>query len=70
MGNYIQSDMTWYVYRRALSSDAWIPAPLQTWGGITEDEALSKFKHEVFTFALAKHKEYEDTNRFDEIIEF
>jgi hypothetical protein len=61
MGNYIQSDMTWYVYRRALSSDAWIPAPLQTWGGITEDEALSKFKHEVFTFALAKHKEYEDT---------
>lgn len=61
MGNYIGTDMTWYVYRRSLSTDAWVPAPLQTWGGISEDDALSQFKHEIFTFALGKHTEYEDT---------
>jgi hypothetical protein len=62
MGNYLGgTDITWLVYRRALSSDEWVQAPLQTWGGITEEDALSQFKHEVYTFALSKHKDYEDT---------
>jgi hypothetical protein len=62
MGNYLGSiDTTWLVYRRALSNDEWIQQSLQAWGGITEEEALCQFKHEVYTFALSKHTDYEDT---------
>ena len=61
MGNYIQSDMTWYIYRRVLSTDEWVSAPLQSWTGISPEDALKQFKHEVYTFALGKHTEYEDT---------
>ena len=61
MGNYLSSDMNWHVYRRALSTDEWTPAALQTWGALSLEDALSQFKHEVFTFALSKHTEYEDT---------
>jgi len=61
MGNLIQTDMTWYIYRRVLSTDEWVYVPLQCWTGITVEEALKQFKHEVYTFALGKHTEYEDT---------
>tara|TARA_B100000780_G_scaffold249372_1_gene195033 strand:+ start:985 stop:1395 length:411 start_codon:yes stop_codon:yes gene_type:complete len=61
MGNYLSSDLNWHVYRRALSTDEWTQAALQTWGALSLEDALSQFKHEVFTFALAKHTEYEDT---------
>lgn len=61
MGNYIYRDISWYVYRRVLSSDSWVQAPLQTWSGKTLEDALALFKHEVYTFALARHTEYEDT---------
>lgn len=61
MGNYLQTDATWYVYRRSLSTDDWIHDPLQSWSGITEKDAHSQFKHEVYSFALARHTEYEDT---------
>lgn len=61
MGNYLQTDDAWYVYRRSLSTDDWIPEPLQTWNKTTKEDALSQFKHEVYTFALAKHREYTDT---------
>jgi hypothetical protein len=61
MGNYLGTDLTWYVYRRSLSTDEWIQTALQSWSGITEEDAISQFKHEVFTFALLKHTEYEDT---------
>ena len=61
MGNVIGTDMTWYIYRRVLSTDEWVYAPLQCWTGIDNEQALKQFKHEVYTFALGKHVEYEDT---------
>jgi len=61
MGNFLETDETWYVYRRALSTDEWIPTALQSWGGVSPEDALSQFKHEVYTYALSKHTEYEDT---------
>ena len=61
MGNYLQGDGSWSVYRRVLSTDEWVNTPLQTWPGIEADEALSRFKHEAYSFALGKHTEYVDT---------
>lgn len=61
MGNYLTNDSNWHIYRRALSTDEWVNVPLQKWPGIEPDEALSRFKHEAFSFALAKHTEYVDT---------
>ncbi len=61
MGNYLTIDSNWHVYRRVLSTDEWVNVPLQTWPGIEADEALSRFKHEAFSFALCKHTEYADT---------
>lgn len=60
MGNF-QTDLNWYVYRRAQSTDEWIKKPLHHWGDIQLDEALARFKHEVYTFVLEKHMSYEDT---------
>ena len=61
MGNYITGDSNWHIYRRVLSTDEWVNVTLQTWPGIEPDEALSRFKHEAFSFAIAKHTEYADT---------
>lgn len=61
MGNYLPGDVSWSVYRRALSTDEWVSTPLQTWPGIEAEEALSRFKHEAYSFALDKHTEYVDT---------
>jgi len=61
MGNYLQSDMTWYIYRRALSTDEWVSTPLQCWKVSSSEDALAMFKHEVYSFVLRKHTEYEDT---------
>jgi len=61
MGNYLQTDVTWYVYRRVLSTDEWVPEPLQKWTATTLEDALSQFKHEAYTFALGKHTGYVDT---------
>lgn len=61
MGNYLQGDASWFVYRRALSTDEWVNTPLQTWPGIEAEEALGRFKHEAYCFALSKHTEYVDT---------
>ena len=61
MGNYLQTDVTWYTYRRVLSTDEWVPEPLQKWTATTLEDALSQFKHEAYTFALGKHTEYTDT---------
>ena len=61
MGNYLTGDSNWHIYRRALSTDEWVNVPLQTWPGIESDDALSRFKHEAFSFALGKHTEYVDT---------
>ena len=33
----------------------------RAWPGIEADEALSRFKHEAYSFALGKHTEYVDT---------
>jgi len=59
MGNYL--DTTWYIYRRALSTDEWVGNALQTWPGLELDVALSRFKHEIYSFSLGKHVEYTDT---------
>jgi hypothetical protein len=59
MGNYL--DTTWYIYRRALSTDEWVGTALQTWPGLELDVALSRFKHEIYSFSLGKHVEYTDT---------
>tara|TARA_B100000780_G_C21066861_1_gene429070 strand:+ start:625 stop:1032 length:408 start_codon:yes stop_codon:yes gene_type:complete len=61
MGNYLSTDVTWYVYRRALSTDEWVSVPLQSWTGIDYQLALRRFKHETYSFALGKHVEYTDT---------
>ena len=61
MGNYLQGESTWYVYRRVLSTDEWVSTPLQEWPGIDMETALSRFKHEAYSFALSKHVEYADT---------
>ena len=61
MGNILSTDITWYLYRRCLSTDEWVAAPLQCWPGNSLEEVLSFFKHEVYTFALSRHKEYSDT---------
>ena len=61
MGNYIQSDANWYVYRRVLSTDQWVAKPTQIWGNISQEDALSFFKHEAYTFVLSQHVDYEDT---------
>lgn len=61
MGNVLQTDVTWYVYRRVLSTDEWVAEPLQKWTAITLETALARFKHEMYTFSLSKHVEYEDT---------
>jgi|TARA_B110000091_G_scaffold204012_1_gene238205 hypothetical protein len=60
MGNTLQNDKNWYIYRRHLSTDEWCHTPLHTWSDIPLDEALSLFKHEVFTYALSRHVQYED----------
>lgn len=59
MGNYL--DTTWYIYRRVLSTDEWVATPLQTWPSLELDVALSRFKHEIYSFSLGKHVEYTDT---------
>ena len=61
MGNYLQTETTWYVYRRCLTTDEWVSTALQEWHNITLEIALKRFKHEVYTFALGKHVEYSDT---------
>jgi len=61
MGNYLETDVTWYIYRRVLSTDEWVADPLQNWTATTLEDALSYFKHEAYTFALGKHIEYTDT---------
>ena len=61
MGNYLERDSTWHIYRRALSTDEWVNVALQSWPGIAPEEALSRFKHEAYSFALGKHTEYVDT---------
>ena len=61
MGNILSTDVTWYIYRRVLSTDEWVQEPLQKWTATSLEDALAQFKHEAFTFALSKHVEYEDT---------
>jgi hypothetical protein len=61
MGNLYSTDVTWYIFRRVLSTDEWVPEPLQKWTATSMEDALAQFKHEAFTFALSKHVEYEDT---------
>ena len=61
MGNVLQTDVTWYVYLRVLSTDEWVQEPLQKWTAISMEIALSRFKHEAYTFAMGSHVEYEDT---------
>jgi|TARA_B110000977_G_scaffold138480_1_gene175827 hypothetical protein len=60
MGNF-QTDLNYYVYRRANSTDEWVSIPLHKWSQLQSDEALSRFKHEVYSFVLARHVCYEDT---------
>ena len=60
MGNF-QPDLNWYVYRRTNSTDGWVAKPLHQWSGQQLDEALSRFKHEVYSFVLSRHISYEDT---------
>jgi hypothetical protein len=61
MGNYLQTDENWYVYRRVLSTDEWVADPIQSWSGTILNDALSQFKHEAYAFSLARHTDYEDT---------
>jgi hypothetical protein len=60
MGNTIVSDNKYYVYRRQLSSDAFINEPILTLNTCEELEALSIFKHETYCFGLNNSK-YIDT---------
>ncbi len=57
----LRTDVTWYIYRRVLSTDEWVKEPLQKWTATSLEDALSQFKHETYTFALTRHVEYEDT---------
>lgn len=61
MGNYFQREEQMFVYRRVLSTDKWAADPVLTWDVASIDEALSKFKHETYAFALGKYDEYENT---------
>lgn len=61
MGNTLQTDTNWYIYRRHLSTDEWCKTPLHTWSDIQLDDALCRFKHEIFTYALSRHIQYEDS---------
>jgi hypothetical protein len=61
MGNYLQTDQNWYVYRRQLSTDEWVSEPLQSWIDTPLQDALSQFKHETYSFALSRHTDFEDT---------
>lgn len=61
MGNYLQSDENWYVYKRVLSTDEWVSEPVQSWTGTELKDALSQFKHEAYSFALKRHTDYKDT---------
>ena len=61
MGNHLQTDTNWYVYRRVLSTDEWVYNPVRQWNDILLEEALSCFKHEVYTFALDKDMSYADS---------
>jgi len=61
MGNYLQTNVVWYVYRRTLNTDQWISEPVQVWEGIVEDDALGQFKHEAWAFSLGKYDYKEDT---------
>lgn len=61
MGNHLQTDTNWYVYRRVLSTDEWVYKPVRQWNDILLEEALSRFKHEVYTFALDKDMSYADS---------
>ena len=61
MGNHLQTDTQWYVYRRVLSTDQWVYEPVHQWNDIPLEEALSRFKHEVYTFALDADMSYVDS---------
>lgn len=61
MGNHLQTDTQWYVYRRVLSTDKWVYDPVHQWNDILLEEALSRFKHEVYTFALGTDISYADS---------
>tara|TARA_B110000008_G_scaffold279918_1_gene329622 strand:- start:10416 stop:10829 length:414 start_codon:yes stop_codon:yes gene_type:complete len=61
MGNTLHTDVTWYVYRRILSTDEWVKEPLQRWTATNMADAIAQFKHEAYSFSLSKHVEYEDT---------
>jgi hypothetical protein len=60
MGNF-QTDLNFYVYRRAMSTDEWVAKPIRQWSQLQLQEALCCFKHEVYAFVLARHICYEDT---------
>lgn len=60
MGNF-PTDLNWYVYRRTNSSDKWVGKATHQWSDLQLEQALSRFKHEVYTFVLARHVSYEDT---------
>ncbi len=61
MGNVLRTDVTWYIYRRVLSTDEWVQEPMQKWTATTMEDALAQFKHEAYTYALGSHVQYEDT---------
>ena len=61
MGNVLRTDVTWYIYRRVLSTDEWVQEPMQKWTATTMEDALAQFKHEAYAYALGSHVHYEDT---------
>tara|TARA_B110000879_G_scaffold179674_1_gene235770 strand:+ start:67 stop:480 length:414 start_codon:yes stop_codon:yes gene_type:complete len=61
MGNSLAvTDNNYYIYRRKSSNDCWEPIPIITFKNISEIEALSTFKHEIYCFGLENSK-YVDT---------
>mgnify|MGYP006144149679 CR=1 FL=1 len=59
----------WRAYARELPSTAWLPTPL--WGVVeseshTEATILSKFRHEVFRFAMGAHQRFHGIYLYDE----
>lgn len=58
MGNYtsyVLTEKAFYVYKRRIDTDGYEKNHVQMWQTIEMSEALSRFKHEIYAFALGKY---------------
>ena len=56
--SYFSGPCDWYVYKRWMDTDQYDDKPEQTWRNVSKRTAISRFKHEIFAYALGNY-EYE-----------